>query len=53
MLMSQGTLTKFLEITSSLCVRDVNGKGTMQEDARLMSLVRQHERGGKECRKLN
>jgi len=51
--MSQGILTKFIERRSPSCVGDVKGKGTIQEDARLMSLVRHHGRGGKECRKLN
>ena len=51
--MSQGTLTEFLKRISSSSVGDDKGKRTMQEDARLMSLVRHHKRGGRECKKIN
>lgn len=51
--MSQGTLTECLELTSPSSVGDVKGKGIMQEDARPMSMVRHHKRGGRECRKIN
>lgn len=51
--MSQGTLTECLEQTSPSSVGDVKGKVTMQEDARPMSMVRPHQRGGIECRKIN
>ena len=53
MLMSQGTLIGCLEQTSQWGVECVKRKGTMQGDARPMSVVRHHEKGGRECRKRN
>ena len=53
MLMCQRTLTGCLEQTSQSSVGGVKRKGTMQGDARPMSLVKHHGKGGRECRKAN
>ena len=53
MLMSQRTLIRCLEQTSKSSVGGVKMKGTMQGNARPMSLVKHHRRGGRECRKAN
>ena len=51
--MSQRTLIRCLEQTSQSSVGGVKRKGTMQGNARPMSLVKHHGRGGRECRKAN